>query len=371
MRCVYCLDERIDDIAIKTGGEKYAHEVQRYLEDRHEIKYIYPKSNSFLKGVKYNFRLNAIRAALMLNIFGIKQAGKIDRGSLVITNSYYRHSFTFFPLLIRFFRKGCKTITFVNAIYYYSRTNIFLNLLDKALMFIFLSAADLIIANSRTTKLELENLGINPKKIRVIYPRLDLPGEIVIKPESRGKERIDILFVGYCEPTKEIHVLVEAVGMLQSPVMLHIVGDYKDHPAYTERLIWIMKRYGIMDKVKFHGRFERQDLVNMYAMADIFVSPGSGEGYGRVLIEAMHYGLPVIGANRCASKELIDDGVNGFLFAPGDSHDLQKKIDLLCRDEELRQSMGNEGKRKAATANFTENIGEQFYNVLKAEGLID
>ena len=181
---------------------------------------------------------------------------------------------------------------------------------------------------------------------------------------------VTILFVGYCEPIKEVHVLIEAIGMLQSPVMLHVVGDYKVHTEYTERLLSIMKRYGIMDKVKFHGRFERQELVNMYAMADIFVSPGSSEGYGRVLIEAMHYGLPVIGANRCASKELIENGVNGFLFTPGDSHDLKKKINLLCRDEGLRQSIGNEGKRKAATANFTENIGEQFYNVLKAEGLI-
>lgn len=367
MKRIYYLGDELCGTAITTGGIKYMNEIQQYLEEHGlDISYLTPEKVN----VKYGFKLNAIRAALILNIFGIKQAGKIGRGSLVVTNSYCRHSFTFFPLLARFFG-NCKTITFVNAIYYYSRSSKFLNLLDKALMFIFLSASGLIIANSRTTKFELESLGINPQKIKVIYPRLDLPGEIATKAESKGNERIDILFVGYCEPFKEVHLLVEAVGMLQSPVMLHIVGDCKVHTEYMERLLSIIKRYGIMDKVKFHGRFERQDLVNIYAMADIFVSPGSGEGYGRVLIEAMHYGLPVIGANRCASRELIEAGVNGLLFTPGDSNDLKEKIDLLCRDKELRQAMGNKGKTKAATANFTENIGAQFYNLLTAEGLVD
>ena len=367
MKRIYYLGDELGGTAITTGGLKYMNEIQLYLKN-HGLDISYLTAKKFK--VNYGFKLNAILAAFMLNIFGINQAGKIDRESLIITNAYFRHSFIFFPLLARLFR-NCKTITFVNAIYFYSRSNNFLNLLDKILMFIFLSASDLIIANSRAISLELESMGINPKKIRVIYPRLDLPGEIDFKPEIKGKEQIDVLFVGYCEPFKELHVLVEAVGMLQSPVMLHFVGDYKVHPDYTERLVLIMKQKGIMDKVKFHGRLEKQDLVDMYAMADIFVSPGSGEGYGRVLIEAMHYSLPVVGANRCASQELIVDGVNGFLFTPGDSHDLKKKIDILCRDEKLRLSMGNEGKRKAATANFTNNIGEQFYNVLKAEGLIN
>ena len=251
------------------------------------------------------------------------------------------------------------------------RPNKILNLFDKVLMFAFLSPADLIIANSQATKTALANIGINDEKIRVIYPRLDLPGEVDNKLRPIKKSRIDVFFVGGCYPVKELHVLIEAIGLVQLPVMLHIAGDDKDYTGYTARLMTLIDRYDIADRVKFYGRLVGQNLAKMYGMADIFVSPGSGEGYGRVLIEAMYYGLPVIGANCGGSRELIADGVNGFLFTPGDSHDLHEKINLLCRDEELRQSMGNEGKRKAATANFTENIGAQFYNVLKTEGLID
>ena len=119
MRCVYYLGERVDEIHVKTGGQKYTNEVLRYLEGRHEIRYIYPMMDNFLKGIKYNFSLKAIYATLMSNNWSIREAQTIDRDSLIITNAYYRHIFALFHISVKLMRR-CKTVLFVNGIYFYS-----------------------------------------------------------------------------------------------------------------------------------------------------------------------------------------------------------------------------------------------------------
>lgn len=353
-----------------TGGQKYMEEIIRYLSNRVSISYVVPDKECFLKGVKYKLKFGVIQSFFKANLWAIKKLMNIKNNEIIITNSYYRHILISLITLACIF-KNCTIITFVNAIYYYSRDNKWLNFIDRILVFLFLSSSSLIIANSKSTRNELIRLGINGRKIKVIYPRLDLPDETYIAMRNENKDRLDILFVGYCDPVKELDVLIKAVGLCKHlSLMLHIVGANTVHMEYTGKLKSLIRQYGIDDKVKFHGRLEGKELVKMYALADVFISPGSGEGYGRVLIEAMYYGLPVIGANRCASQELIDDGVNGFLFDPGDFNDLKNKICLLCENKELRKSMGMAGKKKSAMANFSKNIGEQFYEIITTEGIL-
>jgi len=355
---------------LTTGGQKYMEEIIRYLSNRASISYVVPDKECFLKGVKYRLKFGAIKSFFKANLWAIKKLMNIKNNEIIITNSYYRHILISFITLACVF-KNCTIITFVNAIYYYSRDNKWLNFIDRILVFLFLSSSSLIIANSKSTRNELIKLGIKGSKIKVIYPRLDLPDETYVAMRSENKDRLDILFVGYCDPVKELDVLIKAVGLCKHlSFMLHIVGANTVHLEYTEKLKSLIRQYGIDDRVIFHGRLEGKELVKMYALADIFISPGSGEGYGRVLIEAMYYGLPVIGANRCASQELIDEGVNGFLFNPGDFNDLKNKICLLYGDKRLRKSMGIEGEKKSAMANFSKNIGEQFCEIITAEGLL-
>lgn len=365
---IHYLGDKID--AIDTGGEKYIREINDYLNNRVPVNYLTMGKECLFKGIKYNLKFGSIKAFLKSNLWAVRQLKKIRKEDVLITNSYYRHVFIMCIVLAGYIKR-CNVIIFVNAIYYYSRGNKILNTFDKLLMFLFLSSSSLVIANSNTTREELLKLKINCKKIRVIYPRLDLPAVININRNYKNKGSLNILFVGYCDPFKEIDVLIKAVGLCkQVPLYLHIVGHNTVYLKYTEKLKSLIRQYGIEDRVKFHGRLEGKELVKMYALADIFVSPGSGEGYGRVLVEAMYYGLPVVGANRGASRELIKNGVNGFLFNPGDFNDLKNKITLLYESEGLRESMGKEGERISAMANFSKNIGEQFYEIIKAEGLM-
>lgn len=365
---IHYLGDKIE--VIDTGGEKYIREINDYLNNRVPVNYLTLGKEYLFKGIKYNLKFGSIKAFLKSNLWAVRQLKKIRKEDVLITNSYYRHVFIMCIVLAGYIKR-CNVIIFVNAIYYHSRGNKILNTFDKLLMFLFLSSSSLVIANSNTTRDELLKLKINCKKIRVIYPRVDLPAVININRSYKNKGSLNILFVGYCDPCKEIDVLIKAVGLCKHlPFYLHIVGHNTVHEEYTKKLLSLIKEYDIKDKVRFYGRLEGKELVKMYALADIFVSPGSGEGYGRVLIEAMYYGLPVIGANRGASRELIKNGVNGFLFTPGDFKDLKNQITLLYENDGLRESMGKEGKKISASANFSKNIGEQFIEIIKTDGLI-
>lgn len=366
---IYYIGDRIT--TVRTGGEKYMKEVLDYLDSFSSLIYLEPNIANLSGGdIKYNLKFKSIFAAFKSNLWAINQLIKFKGGEIVITNSYFRHWFILFNPIAKYIKR-CKIVSFVNAIYYYSRGSKLLNIIDKLLMFFFLSSTSLIVANSKSTKEELIKLGINGNRIKVIYPRLDLPGEYPDEIHYNSKEKLDVIFVGYCDPCKEVDVLIQAIGLCKDfPIFLHIIGNNQTHKEYVSRLKYLIRQQDIEKKVKFYGRLGGKDLDQIYKMADILVSPGRGEGFGRVLVEAMYFGLPVIGANGGASKELIENGVNGFLFEPGNPEDLKDKIITLFQNGKMKIAMGAEAKKRSSLANYSNNIGEQFYHILKSEVFI-
>jgi glycosyltransferase involved in cell wall biosynthesis len=97
-----------------------------------------------------------------------------------------------------------------------------------------------------------------------------------------------------------------------------IVGDGDDR----ERLQVRAERLNITDRVVFAGRIAESEKVAHYNVADVFVMPSSGEGFGIVLIEAAACGLSVIGSCEGGSREALLDGALGTLVAPHDHAEL-------------------------------------------------
>ena len=91
----------------------------------------------------------------------------------------------------------------------------------------------------------------------------------------------------------------------------------------------------------------RSDIENIFAISDVFVLPSGREGLPRVLAEAAAAGLPLIASNVPGCSEVVEDGVNGFLFAPGGGEDLIDAIKFLLNNETLRRSYGEASRRIA------------------------
>lgn len=92
--------------------------------------------------------------------------------------------------------------------------------------------------------------------------------------------------------------------------------------------------------------WERERIAAHYRAADLFVLPSRLETWGDVLLEAMAYGLPVLGVDSDAMGEIVVDGVTGRLVPPGDVEALAGALRRLCQDPELRREWGTRGRRR-------------------------
>ena len=110
---------------------------------------------------------------------------------------------------------------------------------------------------------------------------------------------------------------------------------------------------------------ERYDKIKeIYSKSDIIVFPSVWqEPFGRIAIEAMSFGIPVVGSNVGGIKNIIIDGKTGFLVDPFDLKGWKDKINLLVRDRKLRLKLGREGKKIALKEYNVDIIAKKFEGI--------
>lgn len=195
------------------------------------------------------------------------------------------------------------------------------------------TAADILKRLKVGTKIEVISNGIDLHKFNK-----DNHGEY-LKKTYNLPEKIMLLFVGRIDKEKNVDVLITAASIIKQAADFHIVlvGKGKEE----QNLENLAKNLGLTHRITFTRYLPKNDLPNIYSIADIFVMPGIAELQSLVTMEAMATGLPVIGANAVALPHLIHNNENGFLFTPGDANDLAKKLLRLIQDKSLREQMGN------------------------------
>jgi len=98
----------------------------------------------------------------------------------------------------------------------------------------------------------------------------------------------------------------------------------------------------------------RNDAARIISIFDIFVLPSLNEGMGRVLVEAMALGKPIVASNIGGIPDLVIPGKNGFLVPPKNPEQLAKYIQILLSDTERREKMGLSGEETAG--NFSHEL---------------
>jgi len=212
------------------------------------------------------------------------------------------------------------------------------------------SLSALCLANSECVAAKYRER-LRPTEIRVVYQgvRLDDGSSAPDVPVAHG---FRCVAVGAISPAKRQEEAIEAVARLNGRGLateLLIVGE--GDRAYGERLRGLVDRLGAGACVSFLGELE--SAARVIRSADAVVTCSRHEAFGRVTVEGMLAGKPVVGARSAGTAELIRDGETGFLYEPGDVQQLEGILRRLIEDPAERRRVG-ETARAWAVKRFDE-----------------
>ncbi|MDB9300325.1 glycosyltransferase family 4 protein [Halorubrum ezzemoulense] len=159
--------------------------------------------------------------------------------------------------------------------------------------------------------------------------------DIVETPTISQEDPFKILYVGRLSREKGIDVLIDAVSKINTDlkIELSIIGDGPERSSLHQR----SKDQSIEDIVTFHGYVPfDSELLRKYRSYDLFILPSRSEGQGRVLLEAMAAGVPIIASDVGGIPAVIRHNETGLLVPPDDSEALKIAILSLLDDPSLR-----------------------------------
>ena len=203
------------------------------------------------------------------------------------------------------------------------------------------TAVDKLIAVCESVRNDLVNSGIPPRLVVAIHSAIDLN-----RYEKRRVEPPELVVgnVAHLAGHKGHKYFLEAAKNVLAAIpgaKFIIVGDGE----LRSELERYAKNLAIADKVSFPG-FQK-DIRGFIAQCTITVlSSISGEGSPGVLKESMAIGVPVVTTDVGGSREVVADGISGFVVPPGNPDALSSAIIRLLRDKELRERMAIEGLAK-------------------------
>ncbi len=159
------------------------------------------------------------------------------------------------------------------------------------------------------------------------------------------QDRKIFLYVGRMDYEKRVDVIVRALADVhRKDVVLALAGK----GARDEKIKRLAHRLQIDDRVRFLGEVSHSQVPGLMNCSNVFVMPGDAESLSIATLEAMACGKPVLAANAMALPELVKNGLNGFLFEPGNPQDAARKIDLLASHSEAWRGMGEASKQRVA-----------------------
>ncbi len=187
--------------------------------------------------------------------------------------------------------------------------------------------------------------GIRLESIRVISPFVVRPPGLERRPEDDSDSAaVRLIYVGADARRKGLDVAIRAFRKLADEypsLELHVVGPRGGNSSWSH------------PRIRFWGPCDSLRTWSLLFQSHIFVLPTYAETFGLAVLEAIAAGLAVVASRIEPMMELINDGQDGFLAAPGDAEDLAAKIGSLISDPTLRRRMA-----KAAGAKWEQNYSE-------------
>lgn len=271
-------------------------------------------------------------------LFMLKKANDIDVIHAQGLNAAFVAKF-----MAKIFRK--RSIMSTCAVYNFKKKSLFAKVVKWTL-----AGFDKILPLANFSKQELLNIGLPENKMDTYYLWVDQKKYIPADKE-KTKERLFlkgefiVLFVGRFIRLKGADIILDIARTIRKPIKFIFIGD--EGPLLES----IEKDAAENKNVTLVKGIRGQELIPYFQAADIFVIPSQyDEAFGKVIIEALSCGTPVIGANKGAIPDILDKSV-GCIVVP-DTKNIKKEIEYLYDNrDELAKLTAN--CRKYAEKNFS------------------
>jgi glycosyltransferase involved in cell wall biosynthesis len=229
-----------------------------------------------------------------------------------------------------------------------------------------------VIANSQATRDAFVNAGGNPAIIQVIYNGFDptqycanSAQNLAIRHHLGWADRFIVGHFSRLSPWKGQHILIEALSRCPESVCAVLVGAALfGENEYVTSLHQQVEHLGLSDRVQFLGfRSDITQLINAcHVVAHTSTAP---EPFGRVIVEGMLCGKPVLAAAAGGAIELIEPGKTGWLVPPDDSLKLAEVIQHCYQHPELALQIAGQGQAIARQRFHLDQTNQQINALLR------
>ena len=242
--------------------------------------------------------------------------------------------------------------------------------------------ADALVCVSEGVKSDLVSAGVKSRRMLVIPNGID-PAHFSFKdadPQAHRKEMerlweatwqpdaVVIAGAGNLRVVKGYDLFVEAAAQVREACPQARFVVWGEGPERS-RLEGMIRTFGLEEVFKLPGK--AASIPKVLPECDVFVQPSRAEGFGLAALEAMASGLPVVAANVGGLRTIVQDGVTGWRFSPGDATAFSRMLSQLISQPALMHSMGVAGRQRVVSQ-FTQekmtNAYAQLTESLLAQG---
>ena len=185
------------------------------------------------------------------------------------------------------------------------------------------------------------------------YPRPSIDPAVMRRRFRIATDRTVLLYVGRIDRETGLDDVIDAAQMLSNePVQFAIAGK----GMYRDQLMEAVSSHELNRMVTFPGFVSSEDLPLLLNSVDAFLMPSAQELQSIATLEAMSCAKPVLVANARALPELVDHGVNGYLFKPFNPASIAGTVQLFLSKRSRWQEMGLAGLEKARPHHLVNTI---------------
>lgn len=214
-----------------------------------------------------------------------------------------------------------------------------------------LKKADLVTCNGEGLRKEIERLGINPQKIKLIYWGINVqrfkPGNV--NRELRNRLGIFdspiVISLRNLDPIYDVESLINSVPLVlkKIPETKFLIAGKGSQETKLKRLV---ESLGVAANVRFVGWISHDDLLEYLVSSDIYVSTSlSDGGLSQCTGQAMACELPIITTDLHVNRDWIRDGINGVIVPLKNPQALAEKIIMLIKAKDDRLRIGANGRK--------------------------